>query len=411
MEASNIEERKWIDPPERRATSPVAERVAALVGAASLEAALLEKAVEELEKELGRHVYSELIFLMAHLWFHPDEAFEHWSRIIELRLEMEDFLGEPVDTRVALVRYFVNVTRKIRSPKVLELELFRRTEASVYRDELTGLHNFRYLSEHLAREIDLCRRHHSVVSVVMIDVDDFKHYNDRNGHLAGNDVLVSVARVLRDCIRESDVAVRYGGEEFTLVLSATAKAGGLDVAERARARIVEHVFPHGDAQPGGHLTISAGVATYPADATDATDLLRKADSAMYLAKSRGKNRVCGYDESRRSYQRHNRDLEGWFCELSGEYRRCRTLNVSEGGLLLKVDRELSVGALLDVRLMLGDEEDRPLSCSGRVVRVEESEPEAYRAAVCIGEMSSFDRHRLGVHLEPQLARSSVSAQS
>lgn len=389
----------WNKPPASNIDEPVVERVAELAGGTALTSASLEESVARLEAHFGRRVYSELIFLMAHLWFEPDEATEHWSRILSLKRDMEEALGDPVDVRVALVRYFVNVTRKLDNPKVLELEIFRKAEASIYRDDLTDLHNFRYLREHLAREVGLCRRHHSIVSVVMIDVDDFKHYNDRNGHLAGNDVLVDVARILRESIRDSDVAVRYGGEEFTLILSATGKSGALEVAERVRRRISSHEFLHKEAQPGGRVTASFGIATHPADAQDDTELLRRADSAMYLAKSRGKNLVCVYDESKRSFQRHGSTIEGHFCEVAGEYRRCKTLNISEAGFLLEVDKKLSVGALLDVRLRLQDSLDQPITCSGRVVRVEEGDSSAYRAAVCVGEMSALDRRRLTLHLE------------
>ncbi len=383
---------------EHWAVRPVVERMAGLVGAAALREGALENAVSELETELGKRAYSELIFVMAHLWFEPDEAREHWHRIIALQREMENALQEPVDVRVALVRYFVNVTQKINNPKVLELEVFRKTEASVYRDELTGLYNYRYLQEHLRREVNLCKRHHSIVSAVMIDVDDFKHYNDRNGHLAGNEVLVTVGDILRSCLRDSDTAVRYGGEEFTLVLPATTKGGAIEVAERVRKRISEHPFPQGKTQPGGRLTVSLGIATYPADATEAFELLRKADRAMYLAKSRGKNTACGYKGNKRSHQRLRHNLQGHFCELSSEYRQCRTLDISEAGLLIVVDHELSVGTLLDLKLSLGDDSTNPLRCSCRVVRVEDCSPEGYRAAVCIGDMPAPDRQRLSLFL-------------
>jgi diguanylate cyclase (GGDEF)-like protein len=152
-------------------------------------------------------------------------------------------VSRPVDVRVALVSYFLDVVPKLRNPKVIELHLLEQTQASTYRDELTGLCNFRLFKEHLDREIYRGGRFGTALSLLMIDVDEFKTYNDHNGHEAGNEALATIASLIAKGLRKVDVAARFGGEDFTLILPSTGESDALKVAERARLAIENEVFP------------------------------------------------------------------------------------------------------------------------------------------------------------------------
>jgi diguanylate cyclase (GGDEF)-like protein len=158
-------------------------------------------------------------------------------------------------------------------------------------DGLTGLYNHRHFHERLALEVERSGRNGLPMALFMIDVDHFKKYNDRNGHPAGDEVLRQVARLLSDGRRVNDVCARYGGEEFATVLVDTPKLTASQVAEKLRRRIADFHFPHGEGQPGGHVTVSVGVAAMPDDATDAEALVRSADAALYRAKAGGRNCV------------------------------------------------------------------------------------------------------------------------
>jgi diguanylate cyclase (GGDEF)-like protein len=353
----------------------------------------LAAGLQGLEASWGDTVYVELLFLLAHLRFKPREARQHWRRITSLQGEMAQRLGSTVDIRVALVSYFVDVSHKLKNPKVIELHLFEETQKSAYRDELTGLYNYRYFREQLPREIERYERYGSTVSLLMIDIDDFKHYNDQHGHQVGNDALIGVARLLKKGLRGADTPLRYGGEEFAVILPSTPKDLGLTVAERVRTRIAEHPFPHSESQPGGHFTVSLGLATCPADALDADGLLRCADRALYAAKGRGKNRTYLYGEDRRSFRRMKVELEGTFCEVDAEFHPFTTLDVSEGSLFLVVDQNLEVGSLLTIRIGI-PEADTEVACAARVIRVEQREDGRFRAAIRITEISQRARQRL-----------------
>jgi len=358
----------------------------------------LDLDLRRLEADRGESIYADCLYMLSHLRFDGPEAKRHWRRILAHRDEMQQRLGSEVDLLVALVSYFLEVERKLETPKVIELRLFEQTQASAYRDELTGLCNFRLFREHLSRELQQAERYGSPLSLVMVDIDDFKHYNDSNGHEAGNEVLATMAGLIANSLRSSDVPARYGGEEFVLVLPATSKSDARMVAERARVAIEEHPFAHRETQPARALTVSMGVATCPADGRDERTLVRHADQAMYVAKARGKNQVHLYGEDRRSYSRIRARLDGTFCVLEPDFHSLTTVNISERGLLFVVDHQLSLGALIDVRLMLPDV-DREIGATGRVVRVEEKNDKLFQAAIRIVEIGTRDRVLLAQYIE------------
>jgi len=158
-------------------------------------------------------------------------------------------------------------------------------------DPLTGLLNRRYFQERMSEEIERSRRHHLPLSLIMIDVDDFKSVNDTLGHPVGDEVLKIMARCLRNCIRTIDVAARYGGEEFTVILPQTTKEDAQTIAERICTDVNRLDLPYAKDDQKLLLSASLGLATYPEDAGTMEDLIRNADVALYAAKSQGKNRV------------------------------------------------------------------------------------------------------------------------
>jgi diguanylate cyclase (GGDEF)-like protein len=158
-------------------------------------------------------------------------------------------------------------------------------------DPLTGLLNRRYLEERLAEELKRSKRHGYAMSFMMIDIDDFKQYNDRNGHQAGDLALEMTAQCLKSALRGADVASRYGGEEFCILLPQTALTEAVAIAERIKRRIERTRFPNGKQQPLGAVTVSIGVSAISPERETPEAIIRDADRSLYLAKHQGKNRV------------------------------------------------------------------------------------------------------------------------
>jgi diguanylate cyclase (GGDEF)-like protein len=161
-------------------------------------------------------------------------------------------------------------------------------------DSLTGMPNRRYLEERLTEELNRSRRYDFPMSFLMIDIDDFKAYNDKNGHQAGDLAIQITGHCLKAALRSADVASRYGGEEFSILLPQTALAEAGTIAERIRQRVNSTHYPHGKTQPLGRVTISVGVSTFSQMVNSSETIIAAADRALYQAKSLGKDRVEFY---------------------------------------------------------------------------------------------------------------------
>ena len=155
-------------------------------------------------------------------------------------------------------------------------------------DELTRLHNARYLRQFLVNEIKRARRYHTKVSALFLDLDDFKHVNDRHGHLVGSHCLMEVAALLLPSVRDTDCVVRYGGDEFVVILPEADPEDAQVVAERIRAKVEGHRFTGGRRLKIA-LTVSIGAAVFPDNALSPHQLISSADQAMYAAKAGNKN--------------------------------------------------------------------------------------------------------------------------
>ena len=160
------------------------------------------------------------------------------------------------------------------------------------RDGLTGIFNHRYFQDYLAVEINRASRNGRSFSLLLLDVDFFKQYNDVNGHQKGDKLLRNLAIILAKSIRKSDILARYGGEEFVIILPETPKAIACKLGEELRQNVEKYPFAGKETQPGSNLTISVGISAFPDDGTDRYSLIEHADQALYQAKNSGRNRVC-----------------------------------------------------------------------------------------------------------------------
>jgi diguanylate cyclase (GGDEF)-like protein len=169
-------------------------------------------------------------------------------------------------------------------------QTFERTTRLTFTDDLTALYNSRFMALYLEREIKRCRRMRSPLSLLFMDLDGFKNINDTHGHLAGSKTLVEVGAVLERTVRDADILIRYGGDEFVILFPETPLSGGLVIAERIRLVIGSTQFLESQ-KIDARVSASIGIAAYPESADDVRGLISSADRAMYEAKSLGKNRV------------------------------------------------------------------------------------------------------------------------
>ena len=341
----------------------------------------------ELRCEPGQPLYSSILHALTHLEFTEAQARRHWQQVGKHRAVLSAALGRDPGLRVAMLDYFVNVSRELRNPKVIEIALYRNTERRALTDGLTGLFNRAYFQQALRREVQRARRHGTSLSLIIMDLDNFKQVNDTRGHVAGDRVLVKAAALVKECVRDIDTSARYGGEEFAVILPETAGDGAFVVAERIRTRI-EAQFRR---RSGPSVTLSGGIATLPDDALEAEQLVIQADKLLYRSKGDGKNRITYVDPNRRRFDRvpanypvavavgHDRSLDG------------RTVNVSEGGLLLEVPEPVEIGKRLNLTVQV--EDARVLALRGLVVRSAQAASRASAYELGLRLLSDPSRNR------------------
>ena len=200
---------------------------------------------------------------------------------------------EASDAKAAL-----RVIAQIGALTARNVAVYRRTKFSADVDGLTKVFNKRHLIQRLGDLMHEARERVSGFSVFLFDIDNFKNYNDVNGHVAGDQVLRELAQLVVKNIRDDDIFGRFGGEEFLLILPETEILEALVAAEKVRNAIMQGNLPFADRQPLGVLSVSGGVAAYPVHGLDTNSLLQAADAALYIAKSQGRNRVL---PARREY--------------------------------------------------------------------------------------------------------------
>lgn len=225
------------------------------------------------------------------------------SKIIGI-LYVDDF--EPRTFSASEVR-LVSILATQAAVAINNAQAHERAKWLAITDGLTLVFNHRYFQEQLSKEIRRAERYNRPLSIIMMDIDYFKDYNDSFGHKRGDRVLKIIAELLAQCTRTSDIVARYGGDEFVVILPETQKEEALDLAERVRARIENSALTRGEEFKNGSLTLSLGVASFPQDAQTAGDLIDKVDEVLYLAKAAGRNKACSLD----------REGDGLYCIPKG----------------------------------------------------------------------------------------------
>jgi diguanylate cyclase (GGDEF)-like protein len=333
-----------------------------------------DKLISELNhitEENGDEAYQVLFSVITHLDLSPEQAVDYWKQIVNHRNIMSDSLGRGVNLRTAICDYFCTINKSMTNPIIIEIRVLEDALYSLRYDSLTGLYSRRTFEEVFAREVERANRYGKELSVLFFDLDDFKQVNDTFGHLAGDDALEHVARIVMGEVRTIDIAARYGGEEIVVVLPETEKAAAFVVGERIREKVEDMKLAYNDKII--NLTISGGIATLPLDATDTKDLIANADIAVYKAKEEGKNNIVIYSENRRRFIRvdfiTDIDVREIDSNEAVDVLGIKSTDLSTGGILFKSSHSIDMGTQVQLQIPTGMTGE-PLLVVGTVVRVE-----------------------------------------
>ena len=244
------------------------------------------------------YIYSKLFFEYTQIEIDDNDARQFLKQVLKNKKKIEDALKTGVDFRVAFLDYLIRNIGKITQasePRIIEDKIFKNLNQLIMKDELTGLNNYRHYENELEKEFARAIRHNHSFSLVVLDIDNFKLYNDSFGHIEGNIVLKRIAHIIVDSVRISDIPCRYGGEEFTIILPQTKKEGAITLTDKIRISVSKEPFIK-------NVTISGGIAEFPGD-TEKTDrtLFEYADKALYNSKEKGKNRITLYSDTLLTY--------------------------------------------------------------------------------------------------------------
>lgn len=306
---------------------------------------------ESLARDAGDEIYTEALYRLTRLELSPGEAKDTMLDVLDHQEGLCQALGRNISLVTAMCDYFMQVNPMLSDPILVEVNLLRQREESAYKDELTGLSNRRAFNQEVPKEMERFRRFGQPFTLLMLDLDHFKDFNDTYGHSAGDQALRDIAHELGDTARLLDTIVRYGGEEFALILPQTTREEAVGVAERIRQAMERHVivFAGQELPP---VTVSIGLACFPTDALDMASLVQRADQALYQAKVK-RNSVRPFSDHQRSQTRYTlsdplplrlRDAKSQIQAMARD--------ISFGGLLCIADRP--VPRATNIELMLTD---------------------------------------------------------
>jgi len=332
----------------------------------------------------GIAVYQCILELLTSIDIPADKAEQHWKNAILHRQQLIKSLGRNVDFTTVLCDYFQTATDFLIHPRLVESTLYENVVNESIHDKLTGLFNRPYFDEAYSLQVSLAKRYQDDLTILFLDIDNFKDINDIYGHLAGDEALKRIADIIDRQKRDSDIAARFGGEEFVLLMPRTDNVSAFICAERLREEIEKLVTKYND--QSFKLTVSGGIASFPFNSESPELLLEMADNAVYLSKGAGKNRISHYKEEKRRYLRVKINQSILIKEL--DFHNSQTFtgiskDICVGGLLFENDEPLPLGALIKVKVPVTD--GAPVLFIGTVVRVETFGSNRYE----IGMTTSF----------------------
>ncbi len=340
----------------------------------------------------------------------------------------EDSLRNSILTSEEKNRKLLSLNRKVnRLVKQLDAKNTQLRDLSV-KDGLTGLYNYRYFSTTLQDQYNQARRYSYPLSLIMIDIDYFKAVNDTYGHQFGDTVLIQLASILANHIRDTDIVARYGGEEFVIILPHTDLDDAYRLAEKLRKLASSHVFTVKDKALS--ITISLGLSAYPDDkkTIKAESLVNYADKALYQAKEKGRNQTIVYTEkapvkkksragkAESMVDRRQHPRVRTLIKIKGEINKrelpfSNAFDISYSGLSLISNRPVDSNKILTITLYLYADENRTkpkeLCLDGQVVRCEEifGYPETSSRS-----SNESVRYLIGVHFRPLSKKDSLTLQ-
>ena len=343
------------------------------------------------------HVACQVIFqVTADLHLNRDKAMVYWKQVSQHSSWLHEKVGRPLPLVATICDYLSNnISQLSHKPKLTTHEHFNSLVNHSTIDRLTGLFNRNCFNDILKHLLALTQREDSELSLVFLDLDDFKFVNDHFGHQRGDYVLNKFGQLLSSSIRQSDIALRYGGEEFVILMPNTGLKEAMILSNRIRLKVKSMPFIENGTNL--HISISGGLAVYPTHAKTADELVYSADSALYQAKGSGKNNIKVFKNESRHYLRvplvqNIKVKEINFDGATIQDAICH--NICFGGVFFETSQHYHVRDSIQIAIKFNDE--NPTLMFGTVVRVEEVSDNYFTIAVSFsfGDMEKVAKSKI-----------------
>lgn len=353
------------------------------------------KEISLLAEQKGDAVYQASMQVLTSLDLSEETAKLYWQEALEHRDQLSQTTGRKIELITAVSDYLSHVIDRSYTPRLIDSALYTNVLHDSVIDKLTALNNRAYFDQTFEQQLSLARRYNTDLSLLFIDIDNFKEINDRFGHQAGDAALKQVAEIVTYNKRDSDIAARFGGEEFTLLMPHTGSINGLILGERIREAVAKSTFIADNNTFS--MTISGGLASYPLHGRSTAEIIAIADQAVYQAKGAGKNLISVFKKDKRRYLRVKFSHPVIVKELEIEATSTHTgigQNICIGGVLFKSSEALTIGSKIQIHTKI--KKDAPLLLIGTVVRVEAFGPNEYDIGVAISfkEMEKIARDEI-----------------
>ncbi|AGF76955.1 diguanylate cyclase (GGDEF) domain-containing protein [Desulfocapsa sulfexigens DSM 10523] len=369
-------------------------------GDSTVQCRCLQPLLESMKKEACELI----LYNLVQLNFTRDNACKHWDAIVKHAETMQNILNRKVGLATAACDYFSTVEPYLNNPKLIEFKRYEETLKSARHDFLTGLLSRGAFQDLFDQEMSRATRHNHNTTLIFLDLDNFKETNDLHGHLAGDSVLRQVGEIIINSKRKEDLACRFGGDEFVILLPETNKFMGLLVGKKLLDQINTLVIHHGEEDIS--VTCSGGLASFPLDSRNGKELLFCADRALYQAKSRGKHELNLFAEEKRVFTRIHFEQDITIRPLgnSKEDGTSKSKNLSECGILISSSSSYHIGTLLELTIPI--QKNSILTITGSVVRVEQFDTDLFDIGLSFlqHDSNSDTTKAIADHIIQQLAQ-------
>lgn len=361
----------------------------------------IKEQIEEMGPISESTIYKNILNTFIHINLSNNQSKEHLKEIFKVQDRMEKELNHPVSLHTAIIEYFSKLNIKLEKPFIIENQITPRPGLKKIRDDITGVYNKKYGYELLEKEVSRAARYDNSLSIMILNIDNFKMYNKTFSHEFGDKILKHAADIFRSCIRGVDFVYRSNGTDFVFVFPETPALGALEVGNRIRKKLMNEYVMAKDNDELIAITISGGISSFKVDAENLDELLEFAVETMSSARKDGGNKIYLYYQEKRKFVRLDAYCKVGYKVMEGNHKTTFTKNISAGGVLFEASHFVNLNSILEVTIQIPDI-DWIITAIGKVIRIEQLPNGKYDIGIFFTEIDPEDQNTILKYIQNKL---------